>query len=204
MPNFTGSISDKDDSIQAGLYKAYTNDNSYGYVSGVTVLPLACASPVANAQGYTPDPTPPVVVRLHQPYTVRKQKWAAHKEQTPPVIPGWTKDDTLLTSTVSVPIPQLGATGVPSFNWTVAGEYTYLSTKMWTEKSGYPVGLYPMSFPGVGAMQRDAFGAILGAIPTTVTALGQLNVDIKGGQYTWITASCLPAAFFDPVLSRSL
>ena len=187
----------KDDGVQAGLYKSYSNDNSYVYVSGLMVLPVASAS---NTDPNL-EPPAPIVVRVSQPYTLRKQSFSASKDQNPPLLPGPEAGQTLLSSTVAVPLPKIGGSGVPTYNWTVAGEYVYLSSRVITPKTGYPGGSYPMAFPEVLKMQ-DSSG-FLGGKDATATDLGKANIDVTSGTY-YYPFTTLPAALFEPLLSTSV
>lgn len=195
-------MTQRNDAAQAGLIKDVANDNVYSYVSGVMIMPVAVATPVIPAVGQPlPDTVLPVVVRLHQPYTIRKQSWSLKKDQNPGPVPAPEKDVTLISSTVSVPLPKLGTTSVPSFNWEIAGQYTYLSPSVYTEKTGYPSGRYPTVFPQIEEMKKKA---LPGGDTISNKDLGVTKVNIEEGGYFWPYYQMFPAAFFDPELSKTV
>lgn len=215
-----------DDGQQIGLYKSYSNDYSYTLVPGVTVLPLASDTPASGD-------TLPKVVRLHQPYSLRVQKFSATKKQNPPVVPGIDTSNTLLSCVVSIPLPSIGDTAGAGFDWSVSGQYVYLESYDFnditgnnalynhTPTTGYVAGKYPMVSQYLGENQQIygwAYGVSFNAAAGLAGAAGALSMQIiqeqsalnasignyiPSGKYLWPFSQVLPKAFFDPLLASS-
>lgn len=195
------------DAAQAALYKSYHNNNSYKYVTGLVIVPLAADTPASGE-----DAILPFVVRLHQPYTIRKQTFDATKEQTPPVMPAPDTGefaDTLISSTMVIPMPQLNQTSTPSFTYTVGGEHIYLGRIPYSTSTGFPAGLWPFKSELLQTLQGpaiNALGGLVGGAATTFNVLGTIgpsNNAFNSGEYQWPLTSIIPAGFFDPSLSSS-
>jgi hypothetical protein len=193
------------DSAQSGLYKSYSNDNAYTYVSGLVVIPLAADTPAT--QLLRDEYVGAITVRLHQPYSIRKQSFAAKKEQTPPVMPAPTSTDTLISSAFSFPLPEIGATATPTYNYSMAGQYVYLGNKPYSSNIGYPGGRWPFQFPELNQQQSALIsiaGAVAGGAATVaIQNLNNLTPNFDYGTYYWPFSTFIANSFFDPALSNT-
>lgn len=134
------------DSIQGGMYLP-GSDNSYSssYKSFEGILALPLAEP-SSASGM-----PVEIVRIHQPYRLRRVEFDYAKYNTPPFIPapqdivdGETVKQYLLDSELSFPLPPINADR-SSLTWRGSGVLTYIENSPWSVASGYPIGDYPTS-----------------------------------------------------------
>jgi hypothetical protein len=189
---------------QAALYRNYENANSYVREEGILIIPLASPSPTSPN---SPAPPLPLVVRVHQPYTVRVNSFSAKKEQTPPVVPGASTTDVLVSTQVNVPLPKPSLTTSPTYIYEVSGQYTYLSNVAYGSKTGFPAGEYPYEFPQMTEKQTAVsnaygIGAVVGGVAFSVLPILAANVPIETGLYVW-PYTHIPKAFFNTELTKS-
>lgn len=175
------------DAAQSGLLKTFNNDNSYNYVTGLCILPIASDDP---------DDLP-TVVRLHQPYSIRTQTFSAKKEQTPPVLPAPSTDgDTLIASTFNFPLPNLVGSAAPTFLYEMSGTYVYLGRIAYNNETGYVGGTYPVQSNDLRTLQ-SAMGT------QTIDGLNALSIDFATGNYMWPFTNFIANSFMDPNLSNT-
>lgn len=130
-----------------GNYADYRQDNSYEGDAGLAVMPLA-----QRESGHR-------VIRLHGGYSLRRVKWQAHRAAQPPLIPkaANTIADTLLSHTVSVPLPSPNDE-YATYDWQVSGEYLYVQDYMRVPgEDPLPGGQYPF-LPRPQTIQATTFG----------------------------------------------
>ena len=123
-----------DDTYKFHNYCQYINDFNYRYESGYLVLPIATAAPdeTTATQTEIDNYRPYVAVKVHQPFTIRKQKFSAIKSLTPPVIPkpDPTQGDVILSHSISCPLPQpIQHQSGNGFQYSIAGEYTFVEDR---------------------------------------------------------------------------
>lgn len=183
-----------DDSLQAGNYEYYTQENNYSSEQGLLVMGCADGSPV--------------VVRTVKPYGTRVQTWSARKRRTPPVFPAPapdTADSTLLNKTYSIPLPTPIAGPTPAWTFEMSGQNVYLERVPTDETTGFPAGKLPFTFPILGqAAQAGMLGAGLGALAGGLGFLGPLILkpDFATGNYSWPFTS-ISVGYADPTLSQT-
>jgi hypothetical protein len=197
-------MANQKDNAQGGLYKRYENANTYRREEGILILPLASSPPTSPT---APAPPLPVVIRIHQPYTVRNNYFNAKKEQTPPVVPGASTTDTLISTTVSVPLPKPNLTGNPTYIYEIEGSYTYLSSVPYGSTTGFPAGEYPFEFPQLQEREIAAdtlygIGALIGGAAYTGLPMLAANIPIETGLYFW-PYTHMPKAFFNTELTKT-
>jgi hypothetical protein len=175
---------------QGHEYLGYRQNSEYSYESGVFVLPLASREPQT------------VIVRVHGGLGVRRVNVAASKRGGPPILPAAvdTDRDTLISCTVNVPLPAI-IQDAPSFNWTVTGEYLYVTTGIKGPrvpgKDFLPAGQYPFPLPLQDAAVEvlSAGGAGMEAVAATLVST------IPSGGYLW-PFTTYPPQFMNSILLR--
>lgn len=142
----------------AGSYEDYRQTHDYQHDLGVIPLPLA-----QREAGFR-------LIRLHGGMGLRKVKWTAVKEGTPPRIPTATNTgyDTLVESSVVAHLPRVNLqTG--TYTFTLTGEYLYVQNA--PRQAGVhalPTAAYP--FPVELADKRAAALA-----PRTIAGINQIG-----------------------------
>lgn len=181
----------KDDSVQSGRYKQFTQENSYAKEEGLVMMGCADGSPV--------------VVRAVKPYGIRTQVWSATKEGTPPVFPSPapdTADSTLMSKTYKVPLPLPKAGPSPAWIFQISGAFTYLERTPTDETTGFPGAKMPFRVPAMANAATTMLG--LGGLGGGPGAAGPLILtpSFAEGAYTWPFTS-ISTGFADPTLSQT-
>src|ERR1700723_3620445 len=167
------------DDSQLVNYTGYGIDNEYTLEEGLCILPLATPGPVEGE-------SPVAIIRLYNPYRIRKMKWAANKTGNPPVIPSPVTPSTgepgnpdnnygnsyftFLGGTLNLALPTIN-NSAGGFNWGASGEYLYVETVPSNPDDGFVIGSYPA--PGLvqvlgtsvygSTVPLDTTGAVVGA-----------------------------------------
>lgn len=154
-------------------YGRYNADSNFYYDAGLFVLPIA--SETAST----------VTVRCHGGYAERRVKFDISKNGNPPVIP--SAEDTVgndkLTGaalTVETPAPNMNTGG---YNWTVRGEYRYVTTTSprIPGSSLFPAVGYPFPLLQQDTLARKSVGGT-----TPQQASNKLKTDNTILQDEWV------------------
>lgn len=114
-------------------YGSYKVESTFDGDHGVAIMPLARR--VAGNR----------MIRLHGGYGVRRVQWRAERAGVPPTIPQMvdTVADTLLSSSMTVPLPSPNAAG-RGYDWIVQGEYIFGQNDLRIAGTDpFPSGAYP-------------------------------------------------------------
>ena len=161
------------DDAQAPLYpQGIGNTNEYTLDPGVCILPIAEEPPTDLTE--LAEWSPVVVLRLHAPYRIRRQRMHAEKQNNPPVIP--TPADTgkfIFTSGSIVFANTLNNSG-QNFDWLVETEYMYVEDCVSRNEDGFVLGACPFVFE---PSQNNLIN--MGGLPTppTIGAISQAGAE---------------------------
>lgn len=175
---------------QGHEYTGYRQNSSYTYDPGVFVLPVASRTPKT------------VIARVHGGLGIRRVSVAAAKRGTPPILPAAvdTDRDTLVSCTVDVPLPAFNP-DAPTFNWTAAGEYVYVTTgtkgPRIPGKDFLPAGQYPFPLP----LQDAAVEVLSAGGGGAETVAASLVNSIPAGTTLW-PFTTMPPQFFNSIVLR--
>lgn len=133
-----------------GEYDAYTQDHRYEHDTGIVALPVC-------------GPTPKVrLIRLHGGAGIRRIKWRAVRQGTPPVVPTAqdTTADKLLHSTVTPSLP-VADQGTGRYTFAVTGEYVYAQiTPRVCGTNTLPTGAFPFRIDPMDSQAKELAGQV--------------------------------------------
>lgn len=187
------------DQEQIDFYQTGGVADDYELVSGVFELPLA----VEAAAGQSPV----VVVEAHAPYRRRVIRFGFTKQVTPPVVPKPVSSGafTFVGGSLSIPSPTPNLNG--SFEWTVTGEYIFVSTVNVGDDDGYILSGPPLVYPsqiqsqtGSGTQSSQPEDVQVAGIGPKVGWQEGQQVDLTNPSYSYNEPSYLPAIFFSESL----
>jgi hypothetical protein len=152
----------------------YRQAHEYEHVTGDVVCPRSYGTPV--------------VVNLHQPYTMRKTKWTTSSAGRPPAVPkqgdlGGTQK--YVGGTVGVPLPVASGGVNGGFVWTLSGEYLYVAAYpvVLDGTMDVPTGEYPVPIPeneAIKGAMPDATFRDADSFPWPYTSFPKGMVDTSG------------------------
>jgi hypothetical protein len=161
------------DAAQVNIYDDLAQTNVYTLRPGVCILPLAEDPPPAGDPALATY-SPVVELRLHAPYRIRRQVFAADKQRNPPVLPTPQSAGAFkfLGGSISF-TTQSNATFWDS-DWQCAGEYVFVETCVSRPEDGFVLGSSMPFTQNQDYANIAAYGTHPVPSPGSLTAIGAI------------------------------
>jgi len=159
---------------QMGMYHKTGNSNTYSFMPGTCVLPIAEEPPTSTTELAAWSPV--VVFQLHAAYRIRRLTNVADKENNPPVVPAPGDTGSFVFVGGSVTVTPNFNNSVRNYDWAVASQYTYVENCVSRIQDGLVLGgvpyptdaselnlnQYQLNPPSIGAVAHAGVNAIVG------------------------------------------
>jgi len=157
-------MSEPIETVQMGMYHRTGNSNTYSFVPGTCVLPVAEEPPTSPTELAAWSPI--VVFQLHAAYRIRRLTNLADKENNPPVVPAPGDTGSFVFVGGAVTVTPNFNNSVRNYDWAVGCEYTYVENCVSRIEDGLVLGgvPYPTDAATINQQQYQSVPPQIGAV----------------------------------------